>query len=426
MLNKKINILLSSVLGVALNVGMMEMPVFANSSGVQAVSPYTASDNSGESQKYIVSKDNDIEQNGLKISIDSIAATKHKLQVVVKVKSQKPFSKSHGNNVITLLTYGDNKEESSGASYRNIDENTLQISLEKEVDKEEIPERGNLRVDIVIPEYKINVGMDANVDFTESFNDTMEKDVSIKVPEFNFTVSKLESNIFGTEITYDKQEKGDSIEAYDISPNPLILKIGDRMYRTMNERNYSSNDGNNSVIKGVYEAKAATFDKVKDQNAISVIPIICTMSEDEGEKINEENYKNLDEKKAETSKETTNNISYDKNFDFSDGTKGEIYKVERNDNSVKIYCKGATEKESLLMASTMRLYPTIEDVKANHYYSFYENEENMSFYKDTNDSLGYIVEFDNLDKDKRLELGLDFTIKEIDKFQIGNEVNLSK
>lgn len=71
------------------------------------------------------------------------------------------------------------------------------------------------------------------------------------------------------------------------------------------------------------------------------------------------------------------------------------------------------------MASTMDLYPTIEDVKTN-YYSSYENEKNVSFYKDTNDSLGYVVEFDNLDKDKKMELGLDFTIKEIDKFQIGD------
>jgi hypothetical protein len=426
MINKKISILLSSILGVALNVGMMEMPVFAVSGGVQAVSSYTASDTPADSQKYIISKDNNIEQNGLKISIDSIVATKHKLQVVVKVEGQKPFSNSQGNNVIALLTYGDNKEKSSGTSYTNIDKNTLQINLEKEVDKEEIPEKGNLRVDIVIPEYKINVGMDASVDFTESFNDTIEKDVSIKVPEFNFTVSKLEANVLGTEITYNKEVKGNLSEDYGISSDQLILKVGDRMYRTRDERSYSSYDGNNTVIKGVYTSKSATFDKVKGQNSISLIPIICNMSEDEIGKVNEENYKNLlDEKKAEASKETTNNIIYTKNFDFSDGTKGEIYNVERNDNSVKIYCKGATEKESLLMASNMRLYPTIEDIKANHY-SLYENEGNMSFYKDSNDSLGYIVEFDNLDKDKKMELGLDFMIKEIDKFQIGNEVNLSK
>ncbi len=425
MLNKKINILLSSILGVALNFGMLEMPVFANSGGMQAVSSYTTSDNSLESKKYIISKDNDIEQNGLKISIDSIIATKHKLQVVVKVQGQKPFSNSQGNNVIALLTYGDNKEKNSGTSYTNIDENTLQVTLEKEADKEEIPEKGNLRVDIVIPQYKINVGMDANVDFTELFNNTIEKNVSINVPEFNLTVSKLESNVLGTEITYNKEEKGNLSEAIGISPDPLILKVGDRMYRIMDERSNSSYDGNNTVIKGVYTSESATFDKVKGQNSMSLIPIVSNVSDDERNKIYEDNYKNLDDKKAEASKESTNDISYDKNFDFSDGTKGEIYKVERNDNSVKIYCKGATEKESLLMASTMHLYSTIEDVKAKRY-SLYDNEKNMSFYKDANDSLGYIIEFDNLDKDKKMELGFDFMIKEIDKFQIGNEVNLSK
>lgn len=114
-------------------------------------------------------------------------------------------------------------------------------------------------------------------------------------------------------------------------------------------------------------------------------------------------------------KEITNNICYTKDFDFSDGTKGEIYNVERNDSNVKICYKGATEKESLPMASTMDLYLTIEDAKTNNY-SSYENEKNVSFLKIQMILLDIIVEFDNLDKDKKIELGLDFMIKEIYKF----------
>lgn len=67
------------------------------------------------------------------------------------------------------------------------------------------------------------------------------------------------------------------------------------------------------------------------------------------------------------------------------------------------------------MASTMDLYLTIEDAKTNNY-SSYENEKNVSFLKIQMILLDIIVEFDNLDKDKKIELGLDFMIKEIYKF----------
>ncbi|OOM14581.1 hypothetical protein [Clostridium saccharobutylicum] len=422
MMNKKINILLSSILGISLTFGIMEVPVLADSS-VQAVSSYTTSDKSTDNN--IVSKDNDIEQNGLKISIDKIVATKNKLQVTVKVESQKPLEETNGGDVQVLLTYGDGKDYNYEMSHESIDDKTMKIILEREVNGEGIPEKGNLRVDLLIPKYKINVGMDANVDFSESFKNTIEKDVSVNIPEFNFTVKKVESNALGTEVTYSKEEKRDSDEDQDIDfATPLILKIGDKMYRTMNEMDYPSEDdkGNTRTMIGSYNARVATYDKVKGQNTISIIPIVCSMTKEDRIKIYDDIYKNVDYKKDDVNKDTTNDISYTKEFDFSDGSKGEIYKIERSDNNLKVYCKGDTEKESLLMASTMCVYPKMEEGKTVHY--DYESAKNMSFYRDPDDSLGYIVEFDNLEKDKKMELNFDYAIKEIDKYKIDDEIQL--
>lgn len=422
MMNKKINILLSSVLGISLTFGIMEVPVLADSS-VQAAPSYTTSDNSTNNN--IVSKDNDIEQNGLKISIDKIVATKHKLEVTVKVESQKPCEKTNGDDVQVLLTYGDGKEYNYETSQELIDDKTMQITLDREVNDEEIPEKGNLRVDLVIPKYKINVGMDANVDFSESFKNTIEKDVSINIPEFNFTVKKIESNAMGTEVTYSKEEKRDSYEDEDINlSTPLILKIGDKMYRTMDQMNYPLGDdkGDTMTVIGSYNAAAATCDKVKGQNTISIIPIVCSMTNEDRSKMYDDIYKNGDYKKDDSNKDTTSDISYTKEFDFSDGSKGEIYKIERSNNNLKVYCKGDTEKESLLMASTMCIYPKIEEGKTVYYN--YISQKNMSFYKDPDDSLGYIVEFDNLERDKKLELNFDYGIKEIDKYKIDDEIQL--
>ncbi|MBA8980846.1 hypothetical protein [Clostridium saccharobutylicum] len=74
------------------------------------------------------------------------------------------------------------------------------------------------------------------------------------------------------------------------------------------------------------------------------------------------------------------------------------------------------------MASTMCIYPKMEKEKTVYY--GYESEKNMSFYKDQDNSLGYIVEFDNLEKDKKMELNFDYAIKEIDKYKIDDEIQL--
>jgi len=424
MITKKINILLSSVLGVALTIGIMSVPALA-ADNVQASSAYSTNSNSTEIKNYIVSKDNSIEKNGLKISLDEVVATKHKLKATIKIESQKAFEENIDSNIRTLLTYGDVKEDSSGESCGATDDKTIKIELEKEIDDGELPEKGNLRIDIVIPSYKINVGMDANVDFSESFKNTVERNVDVKIPEFNLTVKKLESNVLGTEITYNKEQIKNSNGRMDFSAehyNPLILKVGDKMYQSMLGGSHSSKEDN--LISGTYNAETVTYDKVKGQNNISLIPIVCNISQDERRKFYEDNYKNLDKKKAEASNETLNNVGYTKNFDFSDGTKGEIYNIERNDNSVKVYCKGATEKESLLMASTSLLYYKYDE---NHKdYENYISRQNMSFYKDPKDSLGYIIEFSNTKKDKPMEFNFDNLIKLADKFTIGNEAQLSK
>ena len=117
-------------------------------------------------------------------------------------------------------------------------------------------------------------------------------------------------------------------------------------------------------------------------------------------------------------------MSYQKLFEFSDGSKGEIYNIERNDNSVKVYFKGNSEKASLLMGTfmTMKYAATDSNSDSNVLYS----SEDMSLYKDPNNALGYVVEFDNVGKDRALELSIDKGISKIDKFKIGDIIQISK
>lgn len=50
----------------------------------------------------------------------------------------------------------------------------------------------------------------------------------------------------------------------------------------------------------------------------------------------------------------------------------------------------------------------------------------MTFYKDPKDTLGYIVEFPNVKKDKAMTLYFDNLISQIDKYTLGNEVTLTE
>ena len=200
-----------------------------------------------------------------------------------------------------------------------------------------------MRLDVVFPYYKVNIGMDVIVDFSESFDNIFDKNISTKIPEFDFTLNKLESDVLGTTINYTEPYKDDD-RSMDSS---LILKVGDKMYKLRSSGSYS--DGEET--KGVYESEAATYDMFKEQKDISIIPLACNITWDELRKINKDSAPIED-----TTKETINNVNYLKSFNFSDGSKGELYNIERNDNSVKVYCRGNSEKASLLMVNGINIY----------------------------------------------------------------------
>lgn len=427
MINKKTNRLLSSVLGVALTIGITEMPVWAND-GVQATSLYSTNVNLREDKSYVVNKDNSVEQNGVNIRINKIVGTKHKLKVTVLVKSEKTLDATNNRNIIAQLTYGEQNNGSESTSYENIDENTLRITFERDAhDGEEFAEKGELRVDLVMQKYKVNIGIDADVDFTESFKNTIEKDISEKIPDSDSTLKKVEFSNLGTEITCldPKIDFSDSENSIASMQSTMILKVGDKMYKVRPSGNYTSGKSkNDNMSTSTYEAEAVNYDMVKDQKDISIIPISCNMTWGELENINKTFLNNKENKENNINKETISNVTYEKSFEFSNGNKGEIYNIERNDNSIKVYCRGTSEKEGLMMASNIYMNYHIEEGKFDRS-SYYGGNNNVSFYKDSKNALGYVVEFNNVEKDKAVNLNLNCMIKQIDRYKVGEEIKIS-
>ena len=424
MVNMKLSRILGPVLGVIgfmLAIGVLESPVLADDN-VQATYAYTNSTTSAAVtyKDYSININKSAEQNGFKVTVDKAIATKHKLKVILKIESEKPLEKMRHNNSIFEITYGDGNG-SQGSYTRSpseyINDKTMLVTLEEDNYEGEYPEKGEMRVDIVLSNYKVNIGMDIPVDFTESFNNIIEKDISGKIPEFDYTLKQMGSDAMGTRITYNEPKRDDdgADKSDSLYNSVMILKAGDKMYRTGSNGNYMGKD---EIICGNYEVKLLTYDKIKDEKNISIIPVICNITDKELQEIYSK-----DNGEENTTKETTNNVSYEKTFDFTDGTKGQIYNIERNDDSIKVYCKGASEKESLLIASSINASYQYVEEENNH--DFYDND-NMSFYKDPKEALGYIVEFDNVKKGKIVELSYDALIKHADRYKLEDEIQLSK
>ena len=187
------------------------------------------------------------------------------------------------------------------------------------------------------------------------------------------------------------------------------------MYLTDSNGSYSDDQ----TIIGNYVSALPTYDIVKNEKNISIVPIFSNISIKDLDNFNIHD----DISEENTTKDILNNIIYEKNFSFSDGSKGEIYSIERSDNNIKVACKGQSELESLLMVSNLNL--NYEYVKGQKNNTFYNNKA-ICIYKDPKDSFGYIVEFNNVQKDKAAQLNLDPIIKQVNMYKLGDEIKLLK
>ncbi|MDR5586315.1 DUF4179 domain-containing protein [Clostridium aquiflavi] len=427
MLNKRLSRILGPVIGIMVfmtSLGVGEVKVLADDNISQA--SVTCENTSYDKEEdYSVKINKSVEQNGLKITLDSAIATKHKLKILVKVESKESIDKEKADNLISIVTFGENFRDSSGYWNDYKDDKTFFININEENDEEEFLEKDSLRVDIVIPTYKINVGIDADVDFSKSFKESVKKKMNTKIPEFDFTVNNIESDIMGTTINYSGpwiENRFEKDEPSDSHHSCIILQVGDKMYKA--KRGGSSASKENGT-NGKFVCESLNYDKFKESEKISIIPLVSYVSYDRLNEMCENEDRSEYYEKINNYKEIKDNVKYLKSFDFYDGSKGEIYNIERNDNKIKVYCKGESEKESLLMVTNIFMDYQL-DIKNVNYSNSYDSRKNMSFYKDLNDEFGYVVEFNNVPKDKTMDVNFDFNISKIDKYEIGNEVIISK
>ena len=424
MKKKKIVKLLGPVAGIMsfmLFTGIFTTSAFADQVSASSIA---ITQNSTKDYKKIINKS--VEQNGVKVTLLDVVATKHKIKANIKLECSKGLQDEKQNGLFIQGVYNMQDSWGGGQSRSNIDDKTLVMEIEEDCeDNSEYKSKGDYRLDIVVPYYKVNIGMDIPLDFTSEFAKVKENEISVYIKDLDVNLKKVESDILGTNIYYTQKAIDYSNHNFDneVQDPIVLLKVGDKMYVADNYGgvDWRGDNADDELDYGTYYSKDATYDKVTTSDAISIIPISSDITHNESNKFYDEKYKAGYEINEEDYT-TDQNVSFIKEFDFSDKTKGEIYKIERNNDVVKVYCKGTSKEKSILMAGGMDIYPKYDENE--QYYSI--EDYYKSIYKDKNDENGYVVEFTNVDKDINMTVGIDDIIHFSDRYKIGEEITLSK
>lgn len=334
--------------------------------------------------------------NGYNFTIEKLVGTPNKITIAVKIHSEKPF----GVKSMFMPSLSMNGVMWDGASSRCtlLDKNNLMMVIEEDSIKG-FPKRGNIKMNIhSTADDKTNVDFSFKADFSSSYKKTVTKKLRGEVKKGNIKVERINSSILGSVLMVDN---------YHIDKGDLLLKLDDKIY--------TSNEGGAKEGKGHIFFPAATYEKVKSANKISVILVKNNMkfSDKEHEEINKRIQKSLENESLDK------NIKYNKDLTFTDGTKGEFYKIERSNNKVKLYFR--SDKYAKEFATNVRLHEYFGDTSTDNYGV---KQYFSCAYRDSNDDKGYVIEFDNVNTDKQLEVS--FYLEELipEKNKIGEEVRV--
>lgn len=278
---------------------------------------------------------------------------------------------------------------------------------------EDLPLNADLRFDAIIPEYNLNAWVNVNADLSKNVDKIIGKDIDIRNDKAKITYNKFEADVLGTSVYFkedDQNENYDDENSCSSSDSKMLIKCDDKLY----EFNHEDTNFYKKGQEGRYTCKELTYDDINNAKSITLIPIISTLTGKDKETI----YENRSNDSQEVN-ETFDNVTYNKEFKFNDGNNGEVSKVEREDNKVKLYINTDSENKSILMACSMN---GMVHVNKNINYS---SEVEKSVYKDPDSKYGYIVEFAGVDKDAQLLVySNDDILGYSEKFEFGKEVKI--
>ena len=196
----------------------------------------------------------------------------------------------------------------------------------------------------------------------------------------------------------------------NIDNSNFLINVDGKIYLANNIDDFEADNNRNMIAT----AEDLTYDQIKDSNSISVMNYYNSMTDEELNKYYED-FDTKDNILGEVPK--TENGETDFLIKFNDKTEGKIKVIKESDN-IKIYCSSDSDKKSMLMAmNTFGLY-------CDENNDAYDSIDNKVIYKDKKVDNQYIIELNNVEKDKTAVLLMEKTILEDDKFVFGNEIKV--
>lgn len=396
---------LSGVMTFMLVMGIMTMPVLAEETKIEDV----AYDGNSEAVDYATYINSTSEKSGFKLTLSKVVASKNNINITVRIQFPKEIDEKNLKNDLYSLTIKKADCQCDLNGIKKINDKELELNF-KAMSFKGFPESADLRFDVILPEYNLNGWVNATVDLTKNIDKVITKDILINNDKTKTIYNKFESDVLGTKV-YCKESEDDTDyeEAYSHDNSILLLKCDNKLYE-LNEEYY---DCSQDEISSVFICKDINYDDINKAESVSLIPVECNIKNKEIDDI----YEN--QLYEETENDQYENISYNKEIKFADGKNGEISKIEKENDKVKLYCSSDSEKKSLLMAIRINGYCCgVKDY-------YYGKEVTKVIYKNPDDPNGYIVEFGNVDKDAELNVNDYNILLEYDnKFELGEEVKI--
>ncbi|NME83836.1 hypothetical protein [Clostridium sp. SM-530-WT-3G] len=353
-------------------------------------------------------KNNVIEQNGNKLTVNKICASKNKVKVCFTIESNKSFKHfgMHGGLEVNVFM-GDLENRHTRSSAHLTQDN--KIEYEVEINNENgFAETGVIRVDVVDGYRNLNASLKIPVNFKEDFQDNYTQDLSGAIKGTDIEIKQFVSNRVETGVVLLWPDNEKFIENIDNSN--FLINVDGKIYLANNIDDFEADNNRNMIAT----AEDLTYDQIKDSNSISVMNYYNSMTDEELNKYYED-FDTKDNILGEVPK--TENGETDFLIKFNDKTEGKIKVIKENDN-IKIYCSSDSDKKSMLMAmNTFGLY-------CDENNDAYDSIDNKVIYKDKKVDNQYIIELNNVEKDKTAVLLMEKTILEDDKFVFGNEIKV--
>lgn len=398
---------LSGIMSFMFAMGVMTVPVSA-----QEINMENSAYEESVKTDYTTYINSTVEKNGFKVTINKLTSAKNRMNVTTTIEFPNEITQEAINDSIFIFTVKKSKLESDWGDRIIINDKTLEVNFDV-TGFEDLPLNADLRFDVIIPEYNLNAWVNVNADLSKNINKTIEKDIDIYNDKAKITYNKVEADVLGTSVYFKEDEYSgdyDYENSYSDSDSKMLIKCDGKLYEFNDKDHNFYGEGND----GRYTCRELTYDTICNVESITLIPVTCTLTNKDKEQIY--NTMNYD---SEDNMETFDNVTYKKDFDFNDGKDGEVTKVEKDDNKVKLYIDTDSENKSILMACGMNGW--IEHNNDSNYYG----DAEKSIYKDPDSKYGYIVEFAGVDKDANLHVyGNDDILSYSENFEFGKEVKI--